>query len=80
MKILRIGWVKGAWQHRSSVPRLVFQVRGWPWLLADCLGLRRHALPAAHEKRGWLRITPGNIRLVDILGNIRFWNLPTGSR
>ena len=28
-------------RHVSSVPRLIWRVRGWPWLVADAVGLRR---------------------------------------
>src|ERR1035441_10680092 len=59
MKILRIGWVKGAWQHRSSVPRLVFQVRGWPWLLADCMGLRRRPYRLRTKSGADCELRPG---------------------
>lgn len=41
MKHLRAGFWRGAARRLSSLPRLVWQVRGWPWLLADCMGLRR---------------------------------------
>jgi|ERR1035438_3867672 FkbM family methyltransferase len=59
MKILRTGWVKGAWQHRSIVPRLVFQVRGWPWLLADCLGLRRRPYRLCTKSGADCELRPG---------------------
>jgi FkbM family methyltransferase len=39
---VRPGFIKGVWRHLASVPRLVFGVRGWPYLLFDCLGFRRH--------------------------------------
>src|SRR5208282_3870210 len=59
MKILRTGWFKGAWQHRSSVLRLVFQVHGWPWLLADCMGLRRQPYRLRTKSGVWCELRPG---------------------
>lgn len=41
MKKLRAGFLGGAARRLASVPRLIFHVRGWPWLLADCMGFRR---------------------------------------
>jgi FkbM family methyltransferase len=41
MGFLRKGLLKGALRHIAIVPRLVISVRGWPCLLADCLGRRR---------------------------------------
>jgi FkbM family methyltransferase len=59
MKILRTGWVKGAWRHRSIILRLIFGVRGWPWLLADCMGLRRRPYLLRTKRGVGCQIRPG---------------------
>lgn len=41
MKKLRATFLAGALRHLPSIPRLMLQVRGWPRLMADCMGLRR---------------------------------------
>ena len=47
------------WKHLAKVPRLIFGIIGWPYLLADCLGLRRR--PYHLVTRGGVRceIRPG---------------------
>jgi FkbM family methyltransferase len=39
--MLRPKLLKGALRHLPGVPRLVILVHGWPYLLWDCIGLRR---------------------------------------
>jgi len=36
-----MGFIRGAWRHLSIIPRLIYRVRGWPRLVADCMGQRR---------------------------------------
>jgi FkbM family methyltransferase len=50
MNILRAGFFSGAWRRLSSVPYLISHVQGWPWLAADCMGMRRR--PYRLQTRG----------------------------
>lgn len=59
MKILRTGFFKGAWRHISSVPRLIFSVRRWPFLLADCMGLRRRPYVLRTSRGACCELRPG---------------------
>jgi FkbM family methyltransferase len=38
---MRAVFLTGAWRHVRSLPKLVFSVRGWTKLLADCIGQNR---------------------------------------
>jgi FkbM family methyltransferase len=59
MKILRTGFFEGARRHISSVPRLIFSVRRWPLLLADCMGLRRRPYVLRTRGGAFCELRPG---------------------
>src|SRR5262245_11700041 len=56
---MRPGFVKGAMRRLSSVPRLIYSVRGWPKLLADCLGLQRQTYQLRTRSGAVCQIRPG---------------------
>ncbi|HEY5232159.1 MAG TPA: FkbM family methyltransferase [Verrucomicrobiae bacterium] len=56
---MRSGFLKGAWRHIANVPRLVVVVRGWPWLVADCMGLRRQPYQLRTRGGACCELRPG---------------------
>jgi FkbM family methyltransferase len=59
MKTLRAGLLGGAWRRLSSVPPLILHVRGWPRLLADCLGLGRRPYRLRSKGGAGCEVRPG---------------------
>jgi FkbM family methyltransferase len=43
----------------STVPRLIFLVRGWPYLLADCMGRRRRPYRLRTKSGACCEVRPG---------------------
>jgi FkbM family methyltransferase len=56
---MRAGFLKGVWRHALSVPRLMVSVSGWPWLLGDCLGLRRRPYQLRTRGGAGCELRPG---------------------
>jgi FkbM family methyltransferase len=56
---MRAGFLKGAWRHALSVPRLMLSVSGWPWLLGDCLGWRRRPYQLRTRAGAGCELRPG---------------------
>ena len=59
MKTLRSGFFRGAWHRLSSVPSLILHVRGWPRLLANCLGFRRQPYRLRAKGGAGCEVRPG---------------------
>jgi len=59
MKMLRAGFIAGAWRRLASVPRLISQVQGWPGLAADCMGMRRQPYRVRTKSGVGCELRPG---------------------
>jgi FkbM family methyltransferase len=59
VKTLRTGLIQGAISHLSYLPKLVFRVRGWPRLLADCMGLRKQPYRLQTSRGARCELRPG---------------------
>ncbi len=56
---MQSSFLKGVWRHAPSVPRLMFTVSGWPWLLGDCLGWRRQPYHLRTQGGARCELRPG---------------------